>query len=109
MHKTGQHLTPRLQQGMADHNLQEPLQPITPMFDNIITEPIRKHLPWKWRDRDARRLSLEHVAEVFEIGVATAHDGVLQLEGGDVGSAYDLVVCVHAAPNAVSLGVFDLR
>jgi hypothetical protein len=32
-----------------------------------------------------------------------------ELEGGDVGSAKDFVVCIHAAAHAMGAGVFDLQ
>ena len=78
------------------------------MLNDIVAEPVRKHLPGQGRDRHARALPLQYVAEVFEIGVAAPHAAVLQLEGGDVGPADDFVVGVHAARGAVRLGVFDL-
>ncbi len=93
---------------MADHNLQKPLQPLPPMLDHIIAEPIRKHLARQRRDRNTRALALEDITEVFEVRVAAADGAVFELEGGDVGAADDFVVCVHAAGGAVGLGVFDL-
>src|SRR5690606_15594107 len=79
LHETRQHLTPCLQQRVPHHNLQKPLQPLPSVLNHIVTESIREHLPWQRRDRDARRLPLEDVAEMFEIGVAPADGGVLQL------------------------------
>ena len=108
LHKTREHLTARLQQWMSHHDLQKPLQPLAPMLDHIIAEPIREDLPRQRRDGHPRALPLQDVAEVFEVGVAPAHGAVLQLEGGDVGAADDLVVRVHAAGRAVGLGVLDL-
>jgi len=79
------------------------------MLNHVITKPVRKHLPGQRRDGDAGRFALQDVAEVFEVAVATAHAGMAQLEGGDVGPAQDLVVGVHAAADAVGAGIFDLR
>lgn len=108
MHKTGQHLASRLQQGMADDNLQEALQPISTMLNHVIAEPVRKDLAGQLRDRDARTLPLQDVPEVFEIRVAASHATVLQLEGRDVRPADDLVVGVHLAADAVGLWIADL-
>ena len=108
LHKTRHDLTPRLQQRMPHHNLQKPLQPLPPVLNHIVAEPVRKHLARQGRDRDPCALPLEDVAEVFEVAVASADGAVLELEGGDVGSADDFVVRVHAARSAVGLGVFDL-
>lgn len=78
------------------------------MLDDIVTEPVRKHLPGQRGDGDARAFALENIAEILEIGVAAAHDGVFQFEGGDVGSANELVGGVHVARGAMGLGVADL-
>lgn len=109
LHKRPKHLTPRLQQRMPHHDLQEPLQPLPPMLNHLIAEPIRKHLAGQRRDGHAGALALEDVAEILEIGVAAAHDGVAQLEGGDVGAGVDFVRGVHGAlGGAVGFRVFDL-
>lgn len=94
---------------MASDDLQEPLQPLPPMLNHIIAEPVREHLPRQWRDRHPRALPLENIAEVLEIGVSAAHDRMLELEGWDVGSAHDLVGGVHVSRGAVCLGVSDLN
>lgn len=78
------------------------------MFNYIITKSIRKHLSGQWRDGDSRTLPLQNVAKVFEVRVAPSHGAMLELEGGDVGAADDLVVGVHAAGSAMSLWVLDL-
>ena len=96
LHKTRKHLAPRLKQRMPHHYLQEPLQALPPMLNYIVTEPVRENLARQRRYRDPRGLSLQDVTEVFEVGVASAHGRVLELEGGDVGAADDLVVGVHA-------------
>lgn len=79
------------------------------MLDHIVTESIREHFPRQRRDRYARRLALENVAEVFEVAVAAPDTAVAELEGGDVCPAKDFVVGVHAAAHAVGAGVFDLE
>jgi len=93
---------------MANNNLQEPLQALSPMLNHIVTEAIGEDLARQRRDRNARRLALENVAEVLEVGISPAHTAVAELERGDVGAAQDLVVCVHVAAHAVGAGVPDL-
>lgn len=78
------------------------------MLNHIIAKAIRKHLPRQRRDRNARALALQDVAEVLEVGVAAAHRRLAQFEGRDVGAAQDLVVGVHGAADAVGAGVLDL-
>lgn len=79
------------------------------MLDHIIAEAVREDLAWKRGDGHPRTFPLQDVTEVFEVGVAAANGAVLQLEGGDVGPADDLVVGVHAPRRAVRLRVLDLR
>ena len=62
-----------------------------------VSSGAKTHLPGQRRNRDARALALEDVAEVLEIAVAPAHDRVAQLEGRDVGPGVDLVGGVHGA------------
>lgn len=93
---------------MPRHNLQESLQPLPSMLNHIIRKPIREYLPRQRRDRDPRRLPLEYIPEVLEIGVSAPYDGMFQFECGDVGSADDFVGRVHVAGGAVRLGVSDL-
>lgn len=45
------------------------------MLNHIVRKPVRKHLPWQRRDRDARRLALQDVAEMFKVAVAPADGG----------------------------------
>lgn len=78
------------------------------MLNHIVAEPVREDFAREWRDRDARGLALQDVAEVFKIGVPPADGAVFESEGGDVGAADDLVIGVHVAVGAVCLGVFDL-
>jgi hypothetical protein len=52
---------------MPNNNLQEPLQPLPPMLDHIITEAIRKDLAGQRWDRNTRALPLENVAEILEV------------------------------------------
>lgn len=108
LHETSQHLTPRLQERVPDDYLQKPLQPFPPVLDHVVAEAVREHLPRQRGDCDARAFPLEDVAEVFEVRVAAADGGVFQLEGGDVGSAHDLVGGVHVAGCTVRLRVFYL-
>jgi hypothetical protein len=109
LHKAAQHLTPRLQQRMSHHDSQKPLQPLPAMLNHVIAEAVRKHFAGQRRDGHARALPLQDLAEVFEVRVAAADDGVAQLEGWDAGVQVDLVGGVHGAwGGAVGLWVFDL-
>lgn len=94
---------------MTSNNLQETLQTLAAVLDDVVAEAVRKDLAGQRGDGDARALALEDVAEVLEVGVAATHDRVLQLEGGDVGAADDLVRGVHVPGCAVGLGVADLE
>lgn len=82
---------------MPGDDLQKLLQPLTAMLDDVVAEAVREDLPRQRGDGDARALALEDVAEVLEVGVAAAHDGVFQFEGGDVCAANELVGGVHVA------------
>ncbi len=79
------------------------------MLNHIITKTICKHLPGQGGDGHASCLPFQDVPEVFEIRVPTSHSAVLELEGGDVSSAYYFVVGVHVARRPVRHGVFDLH
>ena len=110
LHETPQHLTPRLQQRMPDHQLQKPLQAFPSMLNHVIAEPICKHLSRQRRDRHPCALPFQNVAEVFKVTVAAADHGVAQLERRDVRNHVDLVAGVHvAAGGAVGLGILHLR
>lgn len=108
LYEAGQHFTPCLQKRVSGHNLQEPLQSLAAMLDHVVAEAVGEHLARERGDGDARALSLQDIAEVLKVRVAAAHDGVFELEGGDVGAADDLVRGVHVAGCAVGLGVAHL-
>jgi len=93
---------------MSHHNLQESLQAFSPMLNHIITEAVCEDLAGQRWDSNARRLSLQDVAEILKVGIAAAHAAMSQLEGGDVRAAEDLVVCVHVAAHTVGSGVLHL-
>lgn len=93
---------------MSRDNLQEPLKSLASVLNDVVAESVGENLARQWRDSHARALALQDIAEILEIGVAAAHDRVLQLEGGDVGSADDLVGGVHVAGCAVGLGIAHL-
>ena len=93
---------------MSNNNLQETLQSLTSVFDHIVAEPVGEHLARQRRNGNPRAFPLEDVPEVLEVRVAAANDRVLELEGGNVGAADDLVGGVHVAGSAMSLGVADL-
>lgn len=61
------------------------------MLDHVVAEPVREYLARQRGYRDACGFALEDVAEVFEVAVTAADDAVLELEGGDIGTALDLV------------------
>ena len=66
------------------------------MLNYVVAEPVREHLAWQRRDGDPRALSFQYVAKVFKVRVSPPYGAVLELEGGDVGAAYYLIVGVHA-------------
>ena len=67
------------------------------MFNYIVAEPVRKHFAGQRRNGNPRAFSFQYVAKVFKIRVSPPYSAVLELEGGDVGAAYYLVIGVHAA------------
>lgn len=93
---------------MSGDDLEEALQTFAAMLDDVVAEPVGENLPWQWGYRDTRAFALEDIAEILEIRVTAAHDGVFQFEGGDVGPAHNLVRRVHVAGCAMGLGVADL-
>ena len=78
------------------------------MLNHIITKPICKDLAGQRGNRDSRRLAFKNIAEVLEVGIAPADGGMAQLEGGDVGSAEDLVVGIHVTTHAMGAWVANL-
>lgn len=109
MNKRRKDLASRLQQRVSNYNLQELFQPRATALNHIIAETIRKYLSRQRRDCDSGALTLQNVAEILKVGVATTDAALAQLEGGDVGSAQDFVVGVHGAADAVGAGVSYLR
>lgn len=107
MYVASKHLTPRLQKRVSGDDLEEALQTFAAMLDDVVAEPVGENLPWQWGYRDTRAFALEDIAEILEIRVTAAHDGVFQFEGGDVGPAHNLVRRVHVAGCAMGLGVAD--
>ena len=79
------------------------------MLNHIIAKPVREDLSWQRGNRDSCRLALENVAEVLKVGITSANRGVAQLEGGNIGPAENLVVCVHVAAHAVGARVAYLE
>lgn len=108
LHECRKHLAARLQQRMSNDYLQKPLEPFSPVLNNVIGKAIREDFTRKRWDGDARRLSLEDIAERFEFAVSAADRRRLELEGGDVGAHDDFVRCVHATADAVCHGVPNL-
>lgn len=93
---------------MSSDDLEEALQTLTTVLDDVVAESVGENLSGERGYRDARALALQDIAEILEIGVPAAHDGVFQFEGGDVGPAHNLVRRVHVARCAMGLGVADL-
>jgi len=79
------------------------------MLNNIVAKAIRKHLPRQRRNRNSSALPLENIAEVLKVRVTSAHNAMVELERGDVGSADDLVVGVHVAAHAMRTWVLHLE
>lgn len=93
---------------MTNHDLQKPLQALSPVLDHIVAKSVREDLARERRNRDAGGFALEHVAEVLEVGVASPDGRLLEFEGGNVGDHVDFVVGVHVSSCAVGAGVSDL-
>jgi len=108
LYETSQNLATSLQKWMSDHNLQESLQALPPMLNHIITKSIRKDLSRQRWNRNPRRLPLQDIAEIFEVRVAPPYTTVAELEGGNIGTTYDLVVGVHAAAHSMCAWILDL-
>jgi hypothetical protein len=109
LQKAAQYLAPGLQQRMPDDQPQKQLQPLPPVLNDIVIEPIGKHLARQRWDAHPRALPLQDITEVLEVAVAAADDGVAQLEDRDVGGYVDFVARIHVAVGgAVGLRVYDL-
>ena len=78
------------------------------MFNHIVAESVRKHLPGKGWNRHSGALALQDIPKILKVAVSSTHSAVLELEGGDVRSADNLVVRIHAAGCAVGLGILNL-
>ena len=94
---------------MSDYDLQKPLKTFPSMLNNIVTKPVCKNLSRQRRNGHTSALPLQNIAEVLEVRVASADNAMVELEGGDIGSAHDLVVGVHVAAHAMCAWVLDLR
>ena len=93
---------------MSDHNLQKPLQSLSPMLYHVIAESVCKDLTGQRRNRHSGTFSLQDVTKIFEVRIATADSAVFELEGRNIGSADNLVISIHVTGCAVSLRVFNL-
>ena len=76
---------------MSHHNLQESRQTLSSVFNDIVREAICEDLAWEGRDRDARALSLQNIAEILKVAVSAANCAVSEFESGNVGPGYDFV------------------
>lgn len=70
---------------MANNDLQKSLQSSSPLFYHAVVEAVEIDLSGQRGNRDSRTLALEQIAEHFKVGVAPAHFGTAQLEGGNIG------------------------
>lgn len=70
---------------MPSNNAQEALKAFASLLDDFVREAVGEDLAGEGRDVDSRALALEDVTEGFEVGIAPAHEGMSQLECGDVG------------------------
>lgn len=93
---------------MPHDDLEELLQTRPAALDHVVAKPVGEHLAGKRGDGHAGALPLKDVAEVLKVRIAAAHRRLPQLEGGDVGATYNLVVGVHVAADTVGSGVADL-
>lgn len=78
------------------------------MLNHIITESIREDLSGQWWNRDPCRLPLQDIAKVFKVRVAPPYTAVAELEGGNIGATYDLVVGVHIAAHPMGAWILYL-
>jgi hypothetical protein len=85
--------------------LQEALQALSSMLNDVVRETVGKYLSRERRNGHTGRLALQDITEVFEIRVAAPDTTMAEFKGGDIGSAKNLVVCVHVAAHAVSARV----
>lgn len=78
------------------------------MLDHVITEAVGEDFSREWRYCHAGAFALQDISEVLEVGVSPAHDGMLQLEGGDIRSADNFIGSVHVPGGAMGLRIADL-
>lgn len=93
---------------MSSDDLKESLETFAAVLNHVIAESVGKDLARQRGYRNARTLALQNITEVLEIRVPATHDRVFQFEGGDIGSAHDLVRRVHVSRGAMGLGIADL-
>ena len=67
------------------------------MLDDVVTKSVCEDLSWQRRYCNSRALSFQYISKVLEIGIAAPDRTVFELECGDIGTANDFVVSVHAA------------
>lgn len=93
---------------MAYNNSQELLQPRAAILNDVVVEAIGKDLARQRRNCDTGAFPFEDIAEILEIRVPSPYGTLAQLEGGDVGTAEDLVVGIHVPAHTVRLWISDL-
>ena len=87
LHKGGEHFAARLQQRVANDNLQKALQALSAVLDHVVGEAVGEDLAGQRGDGDARRLALQDVAKRLKLAVPAADRRRLELEGGEIGRA----------------------
>lgn len=70
---------------MSGDDGQEAFQPFPSGLNDLVGESVGEDLPWERRDVDSGRLVFKDITERLEIRVPAAHNGVAQLEGGNIG------------------------
>ena len=69
---------------MPSDDGEEALEALAAALDDLVREAVREDLAGQRGDVHARALALGDVAEGLEVRVPPSHDGVAELEGGDV-------------------------
>lgn len=79
-----------LKKWVASNNAQEPLETLPSALNDLFGEAVCEYLARKGRDVNTSGFMLENIAEGLEVRVASAHEGMPQLEGGDVGLSEEI-------------------
>jgi len=80
---------------MTDDDLEESLQAFAAVLDHVVREAVCEDFAGERWDGYSCAFPFEDVSEVFEVGIASADDGVPELESWDVGARVDFIGGVH--------------